>query len=104
MIGFVMALIVMVFIFALLFWEFTPDRSEANFLKHQEEYLEQEGQLEQDEHQDEQPAKDVDSPVSCLPEHLIEKVERIKIGDKWMDVVDVQYLQIESNTSLKIEL
>ncbi len=100
MIGLTMALLVFSLMAYILTWEFTPDRSEANFLKHQEEYLEQEGQLEQDEHQDEQPAKDVDSPVSCLPEHLIEKVERIKVNDKWMDVVDVQYLQIESKTHL----
>lgn len=100
MIGLTMALLVFSLMAYILTWEFTPDRSEANFLKHQEEYLKQEGQLEQDEHQDEQPAKDVDSPVICLPEHLIEKVERIKVNDKWMDVVDVQYLQIESKTHL----
>lgn len=100
MIGLTMAMLVFSLMSYILTWEFTPDRSQANFLKHQEEYLKQEGQLEQDEHQDEQPAKDVDSPVICLPEHLIEKVERIKVNDKWMDVVDVQYLQIESKTHL----
>ena len=96
MTGLTMALLVFSLMSYILTWEFTPDRSEANFLKHQEEYLKQEGQLDQDE----QPAKDVDSPVICLPEHLIEKVERIKVNDKWMDVVDVQYLQIESKTHL----
>ena len=100
MIGLTMSLLVFSLMAYMLTWEFTPDRSEANFLKHQEEYLKQEGQLEQEGYQDEQPAKDVDSPVICLPEHLIEKVERIKVNDKWMDVVDVQYLQIESKTHL----
>ena len=103
MIGLTMALLVFSLMAYILTWEFTPDRSQAKFIQHQEEYLNnenQEGQLKQDEHQDEQPAKDVDSPVICLPEHLIEKVERIKVNDKWMDVVDVQYLQIESKTHL----
>ena len=84
-------------------WRIESGNTEANFEENIKSYIREEEAKDKEEDKEEEIVRSdrVFVNEKCLPEHLFGKVERIKIGNDWTDVVDIKYLVVDKKNDVQ---